>query len=169
MDANEFWGIIEDARRPTGRGPEDPSASADNLKKVLSPFSDSDLKEFMVAFIQRQLELNRWNIWGAGYVITQGMGDDSFHYFVSWIIGKGRACYEAALLDPDTLGDFVKVGEDVDNELLEYVAIELLDKRGLPDPRDSVDGSLDENDPQGEAFDEDTVNEDFPKLAAKFG
>lgn len=128
-----------------------------------------DIVAFMVAFIHRQLALNKWNLWGAGYVITGGMSDDSFHYFTSWIIGKGRACFDAAIRDPESLTDFIAIGEDVDNELLEYVAIEILDKRGVSDPRDLVADSLDEADPAGLPFDEDTVHETFPRLARKFG
>lgn len=169
MNETTFWEIIEAARRPTGLGPRDPSADPDSLKRVLVPMADDEIEGFMVEFLHRQRELYRWNIWGAGYVIAGGMSDDSFHYFLSWIIGKGRACYDAALRDPGSLGDYVVDGADVDNELLEYVAIEILDKRGKPDPRDSVGFYIDMEDPAGVSFDEDTVAESFPALAKRFG
>jgi len=41
------------------------------------------------------------------YVITGGMSDDSFHYFRSWILGKGRNLFEVAIKDPNELGPFV--------------------------------------------------------------
>jgi hypothetical protein len=169
MTEDRFWEIIDSARRPTGLGAGHPSADPKNLRAVLAPMGSDDIVGFMVAFIHRQLALNRWNIWGAGYVITGGMSDDSFHYFASWIIGKGRACFDAALRDPESLADFAAIAEDVDNELLEYVAIEILDKRGVPDPRELVADSMDESDPAGLPFDEDTVHAIFTRLAKKFG
>lgn len=109
-----------------------------------------------------------WRLWAAGYVIAGGMSDDSFHYFRSWIIGKGRNAFEVAMNDPGKLGPFVD-SKEVDNELLEYVAVKLLDQRGVEeDPRDRSQRSADAE-PTGESFDEDTVGAVFPKLAALFG
>jgi hypothetical protein len=75
---------------------------------------------------------------------------------------------EQALTDPDGLGPFVDT-EEVDNELLEYVALEILESRGVEeDPREDVERSADDE-PVGEAFDEDTVDEAYPRLAEQFG
>jgi hypothetical protein len=113
-------------------------------------------------------DLNQWRLWAAGYVIAGGMSDDSFHYFRSWIIGKGQKVFEVAMKDPDELGPFID-NPEVDNELLEYVPVDLLKERGLEeDPRDRSDRRTDEE-PKGEPFEEDTVVAAFPKLAALFG
>ena len=96
------------------------------------------------------------------------MSDDSFHYFRSWILGKGRDAFEVAMRDPDELGPFVDNNE-VDNELLEYVAVNVLEQRGVEeDPRDRCGRGADDP-PTGEPFEEGTVAAAFPKLAALFG
>jgi hypothetical protein len=96
------------------------------------------------------------------------MGDDSFHYFRSWIVGKGKNAFEVAMTDPDELGPLVDTNE-VDNELLEYVAVNILGQRSVEeDPRDRSDRRAD-GEPTGEPFEEDTVAAAFPKLAALFG
>jgi hypothetical protein len=70
--------------------------------------------------------------------------------------------------DPHELGPYVDTAE-VENELLEYVAVNILERRGVKeDPRDRSDRGADDE-PAGEPFDEDTVAEAFPKLAALSG
>lgn len=131
---------------------------------MLSLLSDEEVQEFMREFYRKLVELNRWDLWAAGYVICGGMSDDSFHYFRSWIIGKGRQCYETALLNPSSLVPFLDDPE-VDNELLEYVALEVLEGRGIEDdPRAELEGDAD-GEPSGEPFDEETVDELYPALA----
>lgn len=180
MDAAVFWDLIERSRPAAAKGllgllsKKDPdprkraSASPDLLRILLNSLPDGDVAEFARFFNGELVRLNRWEIWGAGYVISGGMGDDSFHYFRSWLIGKGKAAVEQALSDPDGLGSFVDDPE-VDNELLEYVALEVLEGRGLEgDLRVASDGDADGT-PAGEPFDEDTVDQSFPRLAKQFG
>jgi len=81
-------------------------------------------------FYEKLCDLNQWRLWAAGYVIAGGMSDDSFHYFRSWILGKGRDVFEVAMKDPDELGPFVD-NNDVDNELLEYAALNVLNERTI--------------------------------------
>lgn len=166
MTIEQFWQTIDKAR--TGSNPMSPSASPEKLAEVLKPLPADDVKSFLFHFYSRLIELNRWNIWGAGYVIAGGMGDDSFHYFRSWIIGKGKAAFDQALSDPDSLGSWID-DEDVDNELLEYVALDILEANGIEDdPRDDIEESADDE-PKGDPFDEDEVERSYPKLAAVFG
>lgn len=70
--------------------------------------------------------------------------------------------------DPDELGRLIDDTE-VENELLEYVTLEILKARGSGiDPRDRASRNADA-DPTGEPFDQDTVAGSFPKLAEIFG
>ncbi len=158
----DFWSVIDQARGKDT--PKTPSAKPKALEKVLQSRPTDEVQEFMREFTRKLIELNRYDLWGAGYVIADGMGDDSFHYFRSWIIGKGMACYEAALKDPAALLPFIDDPE-VDNELLEYVAIEVLESRGVAeDPRDDISASPDDE-PTGEPFDEDAIFDRYPSLA----
>jgi hypothetical protein len=163
MDKSEFYALIDSSRETSG--PTEPSADPQALRDVLNELEDDVIAEFSAEFTRELIRLNRWSIWGAGYVIAGGMSDDSFHYFRSWLIGKGSDAVEQAIAEPDGLGIYVDDPE-VDNELLEYVAVELLEERGSPDdPRDAVDGSADDG-PIGDPFDEDTVDKDYPTLAS---
>ncbi len=164
MDKAEFYSLVESAREKSG--PLDPSADPDSLRDVLNELDDDAIAEFAVEFERELARLNRWSIWGAGYVIAGGMSDDAFHYFRSWLIGKGRDAVEQALAEPDGLGIYLDTDE-VDNELLEYVAVELLEERGVEnDPRNESDESSDD-DPMGDPFDEDTVDAAYPTLATR--
>ena len=158
---NNFWNHLEAAR--AGNGPMAPSANPAKLKQVLDKLTVLEVESFCKEFYSKLIELNRWDLWGAGYVITGGMSDDSFHYFRSWIIGKGKECYEVALADPNGLSRFIDDAE-VDNELLEYASLQVLESRGSKsDPTSEIAESADDE-PKGEAFDEDTVEERFPAL-----
>jgi hypothetical protein len=50
--------------------------------------------------------------WGAAYLINGGASDDGFYYWQCWLVGMGKAVYEAALKDPDTLADVVDPDRD---------------------------------------------------------
>ena len=78
-------------------------------------------------------------MWGAGYTLDGGMGDDSFKDFCSWLISRGRAAYEAVLIDPDALADAVPglvVGEYHTDECYVSTASELYEDRYGEDPPD---------------------------------
>lgn len=141
---------------------------AESLKVELTKLSDADLTVFRSDYFQALINLNKWEIWGAGYVMAGGMSDDSFHYFRSWIIGNGQECYETALSAPDDLGAFASEEHEFENELFEYSVIDLLEERGLPDPADQSETQPDDE-PSGEPWDEDTVCDLYPKLAKQFG
>jgi hypothetical protein len=165
MPSSRFWEIID-----LGRAQTKPSGASVNpraMEKILGTLTDTEVLEFMREFYQGLITLNKWEVWGAGYVIDGGMSDDSFHYFRSWIIGKGQEVFETALSSPDDLGKFVQEHDELDNEELEYVAIEVLESRDLEDPRDEFEENADQ-DPTGQMFDEETVEMLYPKLAAKF-
>ena len=161
MMDGRFWDLIDQARAGSQA-----SASRQRLTRVLDGLSSSEIVDFGHAFNEKLCDLNHWRLWGAGYVISGGMGDDSFHYFRSWIIGKGKVVFEVALSNPDELGLFVDT-RDVNNESLEYVPLKVLKKRGSinEDPREQSDRSPDDE-PEGEPFDEDTVVASFPKLSS---
>jgi hypothetical protein len=147
----KFWSVIDQARAGSSA-----SASPERLSEILNRLGDDEVLDFGHMFYEKVCDLNKWRLWAAGYVIAGGMSDDSFHYFRSWIVGKGKSAFEVAMKDPDELGSLVDNNE-VDNELLEYVAVNILEQRGVEeDPRDRSDRRADEE-PTGEPFEEDTV------------
>ena len=163
MSENQFWSLIDQARAGSSV-----SAEPERLGVILDQLGDDEVLDFGHMFYEKVCDLNRWRLWAAGYVIAGGMSDDSFHYFRSWIVGKGRNAFEVAMKDPNELGPFVDSNE-AHNELLEYVAVNILEQRGIEeDPRDRSDRRADDE-PTGEPFEEDTVAASFPNLAALFG
>src|SRR5476649_831270 len=102
MTDDQFWNLLTQAR-----GASLASADPARLKSILNTLTDDEVSDFGLLFYTKLCDLNHWNLWGAGYVIAGGMGDDSFHYFRSWIIGKGKQVYDVALTSPDDLGPFI--------------------------------------------------------------
>jgi len=162
MTETEFYALI-DAARPSAT-PDAPSADPDALREVLSQLPDDEVAAFATEFRRQLLRLNRWSLWDAGYAASGGLGDDAFHYFRSWLIGKGAGVVDVALTDPEMLVPYLDT-EELENELLEYVAEEVLDDRGI-DEDDDADVVFTDGEPAGERFDEETSEERHPKLAA---
>ncbi|HLW53319.1 MAG TPA: DUF4240 domain-containing protein [Candidatus Angelobacter sp.] len=166
ISEERFWEIIEEARKGSSRS-ADPKA----LSRVLSRLSDREVSAFGYMFYEKLCALNFQKLWAAGDIIVGGMSGDQFHYFRSWIIGKGRTLFDVAIRDPDQIGPWIDGStindRDVDNELLEYVAVEIMQKRGAEDPRELSDCHPDAM-PRGRRFTEKTVRKVCPKLAALF-
>jgi hypothetical protein len=163
MTDDEFWQLIDKAR--AGNKPKTPSASHKKLQRELSKMSVEDIVAFVRLYDARMAELNQWRIWAAGYLIEGGMGDDGFHYFCSWIVGKGREVFAIALSNPDLLGPYVT--DSLGNEELEYAALYALEEKGIEDPGDAL-GSRSYSSPRGEPFKEDDLAKWFPALSAQF-
>ena len=162
MDENEFWSMIERSRA------EDPDAQEEALERLLTGRSREELEAFDRIYREQLVRAYRWDLWGAGYVIAGGMGDDSFDYFCDWLIGQGREVFEQALADPDSLADVPDVEEDeIEAEELRYAvqkAYESTHGEELP-----IAGQSQPADPAGEEWDEDDVDSLYPRLAARFG
>ena len=68
-------------------------------------------------------------MWCAGYLMNGGCSDDGFEYFRLWVISRGRAVFEKAKINSDSL-----VTEDEDNmefyefESLWYVGLKAFEK-----------------------------------------
>jgi len=167
MDRSRFYELIDEAREGTDAAA--PSADAEDLRDVLERVDDDELAGFAAALDRELSRLNDWRVWGAGHVALGplgGLGDDGFHYFRLWILGKGKDAVDQALEDPDGLAEYLgdEDGEDLLNEELEYVAVELLEERGID--VEAEDGVEPDGDPSGQEFDEDTLQAHYPRLAA---
>ncbi|KRE30431.1 DUF4240 domain-containing protein [Agromyces sp. Soil535] len=161
MTETDFYALIDAARPSTS--PESPSADADDLREVLAELPDDQVAAFSTEFRRQLVRLNQWSLWDAGYAASGGMGDDAFHYFRCWLIGKGAAIVDLALADPEKLVPYLDTDE-LENELLEYAADDVLEDRGI-DVNADDDVQLTDAEPAGEPFDEDTSELRHPKLA----
>ena len=159
MDDGKFWDVLQRA-----------GGDADKVEKELLTWPAAEIADWQRTYWDKHNALHNWDVWGAAYVISGGCGDDGFHYFKAWAIGKGRECYETALNSPDSLGGFVTdtdLNSGCDNELLNYAA----DKahEGVTGGQELPYTSIEGTDPGGEEWDEVSVYERFPNLTARFG
>lgn len=160
MDREEFYRIIEG---DTPSSLHEASASAETLESRLSVLPDDSVLAFALQFNRELVDLNSWDVWGAGYVALGGMSDDAFRYFRSWLIGKGKQTVDSVRRDPDSLADFLD-GSRLDNEELEYAAITDLERRGiLVRYEREIDVDADQP-PEGQPFEEESVESSYPRV-----
>ncbi len=173
MKADAFWSVIERARGDAAR-----------VTEQIATMSPVEIAEWHATYYRLHNALHRRELWGAAHLILGGCcsqwddsyrggcSDDGFHYFKAWVIGKGRAAYEAALRDPDALEPFV-TETDLDelcaNEPLSYAAEEAYERAGgdrgaLAEKRNSNEGE----EPSGERIAEVDLPRRFPALGKRF-
>jgi hypothetical protein len=172
MDVEQFWKIIDSSRR--GLDPEQVEGSmeqqAEELRELLMKLPPEQIVDFRNHFVEQMNAAYRWDLWGAAYIIAGGCSDDGFMDFRSWLISMGRAAFEAALADPESLIDIADAPgvEDVFFEALSYVpaqAYEELTGHGLPDYKGQAPSA-----PAGERWSEDEsdLQRRFPRLWARY-
>lgn len=127
---------------------------------------------FEEGFNEAMQQAYRWNLWGAGYVIHGGMSDDGFDYFRAWLIGQGRAAFDQALADPDSLGDLIPADREaaLEMESLLYAAAgawEEVTGHSADGPQWQSSATAGGN-PAGEPFKEETLAQTYPRLTARF-
>jgi hypothetical protein len=99
VEVDHFWAIVERVSRPA------------DLHAELGNLPDDEVLEFEHRHAAFMDQAYTWDLWGAAYVINGGCSDDTFEYFGSALISRGRDVFERALADPDSLAD-----EQLDDE-----------------------------------------------------
>lgn len=176
MDADRFWGIIE---QTLVRG-ADSDDRLNKLAEILATLTLDDLIGFEIAFRDYLNAAYSWDLWGAAFIVHNGIGcsDDAFEYFRRWLVSRGRTVYEAALADPETLADIDLKPTGPEN-LWEFEAFYdvsgdvFLEKGGEGDIRDYAAEELGawNASPNGQRFEDDTTSlkHRYPKLWRRFG
>ncbi len=167
MDDDTYWDLVERAR--TESGDDSPETVAETLVAVLSTLGPSEVVGAEEAFARISRRAYGFPLWGAAYVLNGGCGDDGFDDFRGWLVTRGRAVYEAALADPESLADVVTVDElyDVACEDVLSAADQAhteLTGRGLPwraarEPLPDLGAGWDFDD-------EDEMRRRYPRLSA---
>jgi len=101
MERAQFWAMVEAARPASGEGCEQHTT---NLVAALLELLASEILDYRR--IQRELlaESYRWNLWGAAHLLGGGgCSDDGFDDFRGWLLTQGRATWQGAFRDPDSL------------------------------------------------------------------
>ncbi|WP_444908458.1 DUF4240 domain-containing protein [Microbulbifer sp. TRSA005] len=162
MEDSRFWDLVESV---TKRVP-DIEEVFDRLVEAVSKLTPNEI----IAFKQKQCELNdltyRWDIWAVAYILNGGCSDDGFTYFRSGLILGGREKFEATLTNPESLADWLP--EDFEAEDFMYIANDAYEKvtgEEFPYDRLNYEG---QDDPLGEAWDEDDLPKLYPDLCNKY-
>ena len=160
MDEENFWEIVQRAN-DISDGSMD--RKCDALRQRISALSKDAALEFARLFDAMMDKAYYWPLWGAAYVINGGCGDDSFMDFRASLISRGRAAFERALSDPDTLAeeDFGKA--DWFYEGYQYAVTDGVKAAAGKRPQRQMQIR-----PSGVEWQEDKVYALFPKLSAKF-
>ncbi|CAG6398555.1 DUF4240 domain-containing protein [Streptomyces cocklensis] len=100
MDTDSFWTLLEDSRRH-GFGGDKRDAW---LRHALARLPAGGIVGFQACLERMTDEAFTWNLWGAADRVFGGWcSDDGFRSFQHWMMGLGRAVFEAAVHDPDVL------------------------------------------------------------------
>lgn len=165
MDDSRFWAIIETGGHHTG---DDQDEQSDAIREALDGLPPEEVRDFHRILNQKLAAAYRWDLWGAAYLINGGCSDDGFFYFRSWLLGRGRAVYEAALQNPDSLAGHTNP-EDDDHEYEDLWSIPRDAYEALTGAEMPIEGDPEPDSPAGDQWDfEDDaeVRRRLPKLAA---
>ncbi|GAB3845921.1 DUF4240 domain-containing protein [Dactylosporangium cerinum] len=141
MNVDEFWALIE-ASAGDGAGQDEREAW---LRRRLLRAPRADLLDFVQHLAATREPANTYRLWHAANLMCGGYcSTDGFHYFQMWLVGNGRAVYDAAIADPDSLAAAPQVAPLAAAperaypgwESLEYVALH------VGRERDDIDGDI---------------------------
>ncbi|MEV6675818.1 DUF4240 domain-containing protein [Streptomyces erythrochromogenes] len=104
MDKQTFWQLIETAR-------EDEDVVARRAAELLAARPQEEIAAAQQVLWDLLAESYRSPLWAAAYMINGGCSDDGFDYFRGWLLTQGRAVFDAALADPDSLAEHPAVRE----------------------------------------------------------
>ncbi|MGK5551976.1 DUF4240 domain-containing protein [Actinomadura kijaniata] len=109
MNRDQFWAFIDDARAAADAN--DADSVATSAMKIMAGWSATQIAALEQPLWEVLTESYRGDLWGAAYLINGGASDDGFDYFRGWLVSQGRAVYDAALADPDSLAAVPAVRE----------------------------------------------------------
>jgi hypothetical protein len=165
LTIDQFWELIEAAHTVAQGNPNTKEAA---LRRAIESLSPENIVAFAKHWDECDARAYRWDLWGAAYVIQGGCSDDSFQDSRASLIGQGRARFEAAMADPDSLAEIE--GDHVARELFfegyQYLRWKVYkEKTGEELPQNDADHPAD---PVGDEWEEDDLAKVCPKLWAKY-
>lgn len=164
MDAEKFWAIISTTKTNSAGDYQKQQAE---LEKELLKLTAIKVLEFDNKFRTLRGQVYHWDFWAAAYIINGGCSDDSFSDFRGWLIGQGKAIFEKAVENVESLSELTETN-DGDWEGLSYVPTDVYEKMS---DNEMPNGIQENFEITGEEWAEegDDLKNKFPKLWAKFG
>lgn len=105
MNEQQFWKIVSEVKDDAAL---DIDARPSFLERHLMALDPQVIQSFQVRYEAFLLEANRWNLWGAAYLMNGGCSDDGFKYFRDWLISEGEETYKAAIQNPESLASVAR-------------------------------------------------------------
>ena len=124
MDEDVFWAIIERSLQNSTSG----NGQLAYLAAELEALSPSDIVAFQRRMKALFNDINTSKLWSVACSIKGGCSNDSFDYFKSWVISKGKDVYYIAKNNPDRLAD-TAYSDYCEFEIFGYVAIDAFEKK----------------------------------------
>ncbi len=109
MSVDAFWALVDRARSEVA-DPADVSEIAARVVDVLAEQDPGFMAVVDVAMRGEMALVRVRPLWGAAHLILGGCSEDEFEAFLGWLAAQGRATFQAAFADPDSLAD---LGDDV--------------------------------------------------------
>jgi len=164
MDSDQFWKIIAITKTNSSG---DYEKQQSELEKELITLTAIEILEFDNKFRTLRGEVYTWDFWAAAYIINGGCSDDCFSDFRGWLIGQGKAIFESAQHNIETLSELNDTN-DGGWEGLSYIPTEAYEKKT---GNDMPNGIRENFEIAGEEWNEegDDLKNKFPILWTKFG
>ncbi|MCB2102937.1 MAG: DUF4240 domain-containing protein [Rhodobacterales bacterium] len=166
MDKDTFWALIQAAHDQSGG---DMDRKDELIRATVAALPKDDAIAFYRQFRLAMAEAYAWPLWAAAYLVNGGCSDDCFTDFRSSLISRGRAVFESALADPDSLADLPYDEEAWFHEGFEYAILE--GTEAVAGER-TLDDALHPDNPSGGPWDEDDLDyykTNLPRLWARHG
>jgi hypothetical protein len=102
MPPKVFWDLIEASKRDAI------DDQFDALHLLLVTLRPDEVAGFDNRLSHYQVAANRRDLWRAAALLCTCRDEASFRCFCLWLMLRGRAAFDGALADPDSLADFAE-------------------------------------------------------------
>ena len=110
MTSDEFWSILAEARAHLAADDREHASLGELLVDVLRVLPREAITGWDLCFWKLMASAYRWDLWGVSELVNEHEAEPGFVAFRSWLIGRGREAYEAALADPDAMAEWLPRG-----------------------------------------------------------
>jgi len=162
VDEVKFWEIIQITHDKSGG---DMDCKCEAIKSAIEILPKNEAIIFSRIFDEMQDKAYTWPLWGAAYIINGGCGDDTFSDFRASLISRGKQAFEKSISNPDSLAD-----DEFDEDKWFYEGYQYAVTDGIEAASGSVQprSKPHPEEPSGEEWEEEQLDELFPKLSTKF-